>query len=92
MELVEVLSTYHFEMLILCTRPQQFGTEASFCINTERVSGDVLLPADVGAGGQVQVGAGPPEALAGWHSGVCMARIHNSLIFFQIGNQLCRCD
>ena len=79
-------------MLILCSSPKVVGTETSLCIYSEWSGGDVLLPADLGAGGQVQVGAGPPEALAGWHSGVCMARIHNSLIFFQFGNQLCRCD
>ena len=35
-------------------------TETSFCIYSEWFAGDVLLSADLVAGGQVQVGAGPP--------------------------------
>ena len=73
-------------MLIFCRCPKLVGTEASLCIYSERVSGDVLLPADLGAGGQVHVGAGAPEALAGGHSSICMTGIHNSLISSLIEN------
>ena len=73
-------------MLILCRCPKLVGTEASLCIYSERVGGDVLLPADLGAGGQVQVGAGPPEALAGRQSSIGMACIHNSLIISSLEN------
>ena len=63
-------------MLILCSSPKVVGTEASLCIYREWFCGDVLLPADLGAGGQVQVGAGPPEALTGGHSSIGTAGIH----------------
>ena len=63
-------------MLILCSRPKLVGTETTLRIYSERVGADVLLTADLCAGGQVQVGAGPPEALTGGHSSIGTAGIH----------------
>ena len=73
-------------MLILCCSPKLVGTKASFFIYSDWFSGDVLLHADLRAGGQVQVGAGPPEALAGRQSSIGMACIHNSLIISSLEN------
>ena len=80
--------TYQFIMVILQSSPKVVGTETSLCIYSERFAGDVIVSADLGAGGHVQVGAGPPEALAGCHISIGMAEIHISLNFVQIVNQL----
>ena len=60
-------SAYHFILLITCRRAQEVCTETAVNILGDRLGGDVLLKSHLHAGGQVQVGAGAPKALAGIH-------------------------